>query len=73
MSKITIIITADEKGCKLSAPLDTAIDRTAVIELLKIAIDQVKQFRGGGMLIANDVLFTPLANDKTNIQTSRKF
>jgi hypothetical protein len=70
---MTIIITADEKGCKLSAPMDTALDRASVEELLKVAIDIVKNFKGGGLVIANDMLFTPMTSGKLNLQTSKKF
>jgi hypothetical protein len=72
-AKMTIIITADEKGCKLSAPMDTRLDRAAVLELLDVAKDIVKNFKGGGMIIANDILFSPLANDKVNLQANKKF
>lgn len=70
---MTIIITADERGCKLSAPMDSRLDRAAVLELLDVAKDIVRNFKGGGMIIANNTLFTPLANDKINLQANKQF
>ena len=72
-SKMTIIIKADENGCSLSAPMDTQMDRLAVIDLLKAAIDIAKNFKGGGLVIANDMLFTPLTSGRLNIQANKKF
>lgn len=74
MSKTVIIVEADEQTgvLKLSAPLDTAEDRKIVIELLQGAIGAAKNYKGVGILIANNALVTPMSTDKINHQTNIK-
>ena len=74
MSKIVIIIEADKSNgmLKLSAPLDTAPERQEVIEILQGAIGAAKNYKGAGLLIANNALVTPMAQDKINHQTHIK-
>jgi hypothetical protein len=74
MSKIVIIVSADSEDgiLKLSAPLDTPEDRKIVIELLQGAIGAAKNYKGAGILIANNALVTEMSPEKINHQTNIK-
>jgi hypothetical protein len=67
--QIVIIIRAGKNGVSLSAPLDSYPERQAVIELLKGAIDTAKNYKGNGLLIANNALVTEMAPGTINHQT----
>jgi hypothetical protein len=74
MKKTVIIIELDEiKGeLKVSAPLDNPSDRKFSIEILEAAINVCKNYKGAGLLIANNALVTLMSEEKINHQTKVK-
>jgi len=73
MSKVVIVVElVDNKVLNVSGPLENPNDRQLMIEMLEKAIDVCKNYKGAGLLIANNSLFTDLAKNKTNHQSKVK-